>query len=318
MKKVLSIDGGGIRGLIPALVLAEIEKETGKRISELFDLIVGTSTGGILALALNVKGENDEPKYESKDVVKMYCERGKEIFDKSSLGSKICSIFSWFCDEKYGHQGLEAVLNDYLSDNTMGNSIKKIMLTAYDMNNRTTIFMKSWKPKHKKLLMKDCARATSAAPTYFEPKQMEIVDENTKEKTLIDGGIFINNPAISAYVEARKIQNDENQNEDILIVSLGTGELTHSYDYNEAKDWNKLKWLRPMMSCMFDGMSDATDYQLNQLLPNNYYRFQTKLKTDNDSLDNVSDDNLEYLKKEALKIISDLHTTDVIQKLRNF
>lgn len=87
MKKILSIDGGGIRGLIPALVLAEIEQATGKRISELFDLIVGTSTGGILALALNIKDTNGKAKYSAEDLTKIYLERGKNVFDKSLLRS---------------------------------------------------------------------------------------------------------------------------------------------------------------------------------------------------------------------------------------
>lgn len=308
MKKVLSIDGGGIRGLIPALVLAEIEEKTNKRISELFDLIVGTSTGGILALALNVKDENNNAKYTAKDVATMYSERGKEIFDNLIYIPIISDILS---DEKYGHQGLEKVLMDYLSDNTMEQSIKNVMLTAYDINNRTTIFMKSWKPKHKELLMRDCARATSAAPTYFEPKQMEIVDENKKEKTLIDGGVFINNPAMSAYVEAQKSFQDE----DVLIVSLGTGELTRPYDYEDAKDWSRLNWLRPMMSCMFDGMTDATDYQLNQLLPNNYYRFQTKLNEGYDELDNVSETNLKALERKADEIIKKPRFKKLLEKL---
>lgn len=302
MKKVLSIDGGGIRGVIPALVLAEIEKNTGKRISELFDLIVGTSTGGILALALNVQDANGNPKYKAKDLTKIYLERGKDVFDKPLLRSIpiIGSIVNLIGDEIYSHQGLEEVLMDYLSDNRMSESIKNVMVTAYDMNNRTTIFMKSWKPKYKKLLMRNCARATSAAPSYFEPKQMEIKDnQNEKMKTLIDGGVFINNPAMSAYVEMRK----KHETEDMLLVSLGTGELTRPYKYEDVKDWGQMNWLKPMMSCMFDGVTDATDYQLKQLLPNNYYRFQTKLDEGYDDLDNVSQTNLTALTKKANEII---------------
>ena len=83
MKYVLSLDGGGIRGLIPALVLADIEKKTGKRIAELFDLITGTSTGGILALGLCKDNGNGVPQYSAKNLSKIYQDRGSEIFSRS-------------------------------------------------------------------------------------------------------------------------------------------------------------------------------------------------------------------------------------------
>ena len=80
--KVLSIDGGGIRGLIPALVLAEIERRTGRRIAELFDLIAGTSTGGILASALTRRGADDRARYSAEELVELYVTEGPKIFDR--------------------------------------------------------------------------------------------------------------------------------------------------------------------------------------------------------------------------------------------
>lgn len=319
MKKILSIDGGGVRGLIPALALAEIEQQTQQPISDLFDLIVGTSTGGILALMLNIKDERGKAKYSAQSLTKIYLKQSNEVFDKSLLRSLpvVGNLVNLIADEIYSHQGLEMLLNNYLANKTMGETIKDVMITTYDMNNRTSIFIKSWKQEHQKLLMKDCARATSAAPSYFEPKQITFTDHNKSEiKNLIDGGIFINNPAMSAFVEMKKQQKAQNNQEDILLVSLGTGEFNQPYPVEEVKDWGKISWLEPMMDCMFDGMNDSVDYQLTQLLSDNYYRFQAELKTANNSLDDTSEDNLTNLKIDAQQIIDAINASNMLEKLQ--
>src|SRR6476646_6047412 len=103
--KVLAIDGGGIRGVIPAMLLTEIEKRTGRAIAELFDVIAGTSTGGILALGLTKHNSSGKPAYSAADLVHLYEAEGQKIFPKSSL-SKIHSLFN----EKYPAIGIETVL----------------------------------------------------------------------------------------------------------------------------------------------------------------------------------------------------------------
>ena len=305
--KILSIDGGGIRGLIPAIILEHIEEKTGKPISELFDLIVGTSTGGILALGLTVPDKTGEvAKNTATQLKEIYQKDGKKIFDKSFV-RKIPGV-NFFVDailddEIYDHAGLEEVLCDHLNSTVMEQAVTKVMLTAYDMKCRESVFFKSWKEKHKKLSMLDCARATSAAPTYFEPKHMEIDNKKGKgRRTLIDGGIFMNNPAMSGYVEALKLKRPD---QDIVVVSLGTGMHTRSYDYADVKNWNKISWLKPMLSCIFDGASDAVDYQLNRVLGKKYFRFQTELSKGYDDLDNATETNLGALEIKANEIINE-------------
>ena len=104
MKYVLSLDGGGIRGLIPALVLAEIEKITNKRITDLFDLIAGTSMGGILALGLCKDGGSKSPQYTAKDLSKIYQEHGRIIFSRS-LQHRMLSV-DGLSNKKYTEQGI--------------------------------------------------------------------------------------------------------------------------------------------------------------------------------------------------------------------
>ena len=298
MKKILSIDGGGIRGIIPALVLSEIEERTQKQIADCFDLIAGTSTGGILALGLSKNQGNGTPVYSASDLVKIYETRGKDIFPRSPW--KGVTSIGGLVDEKYTHTGLEKVLDQYFGGQRMGDGCTKTLITCYDIQNREPLFLKSWKNGHKSVEMKYAARATSAAPTYFEPAFIPI---NGVKTALIDGGVFINSPTVSAYAEAKRLFRTD----DLLVVSLGTGELTREISYSDAKDWGKLEWAIPLLSCIFDGVADASDYQMDKFLNNgskkNYFRLQTTLDIGSDDLDDVKKGNIKNLKAKAEELI---------------
>ncbi|WP_413110310.1 patatin-like phospholipase family protein [Thaumasiovibrio sp. DFM-14] len=296
MKYILSIDGGGIRGIIPALVLAELEKLTGKASRDLFHLMCGTSTGGIIALGLSVDKEQGLP-YSAVELSKIYRDRGTEIFARS-FWQGVSSV-GGLADETYSSDGLEQVLEEYFSSDVMAAAKTRVMVTTYDIERRSPFFIKSWKESTRSVKMRDAARATSAAPTYFEPALLTI--ENRRH-ALIDGGIFVNNPAVSAYAEAKKLYPDE----EIKLLSLGTGELVRKIPYREAKDWGKASWALPAMNCMFDGVCDAADYQLQQILGDNYLRMQVRLDVANDDLDDASARNIASLTSEATRLLDSM------------
>jgi patatin-like phospholipase/acyl hydrolase len=296
MKKILSIDGGGIRGLIPALVLSEIESKTGKAVADCFDLIAGTSTGGILTLGFARNDGNGKPEYTAKDLADIYQSRGKDIFPRS-LWKGVSSV-GGLADELYSHEGIEKVLSEYFANYSLDSCLVNTLITSYDIKNREPLFLKSWRREFHSVKMKDAARSTSAAPTYFEPAQVPIGEKN---RVLVDGGVFINNPTVSAYAEARKIFPNENN---FFVLSLGTGELNRPIDYNEAKDWGKARWLIPLLNCMFDGVSDAADYQMKTFLGDKYIRLQSSLSIASDDMDNVTNDNIQHLKTEAENLIN--------------
>lgn len=295
--KILSIDGGGIRGIIPAMVLAKIEEITKKPVCQLFDFVAGTSTGGILALTLTKPSSSnkDMPEYSAHDLVNMYVENGKKIFSSNMLHS-ITSL-NGLCDEKYDSDGIESVLKDYLGTSKLSECLTNVLIPSYELGLRRPLFFKSWyvknqTRKHYDFYMWQVARATSAAPTYFEPFKIEINDEGIEYYSLIDGGVFANNPAMCAFADAKVLYKDT---DDIMMVSLGTGELTKSIPHNEAKDWGLAKWAKPILDTIFDGESDSVDYQLRHLLKkDNYYRIQTSL-LDNDAMDDASDNNIHEL-----------------------
>lgn len=306
MKKVLSIDGGGIRGMLPARLLHEIEKTVKKPVSEIFDLIAGTSTGGILALCLSMPDKNGKPKYKALDVLKLYEDEGKKIFNKSAWKTTIS--LGNLIDAKFPIFGIEEVLENYLGHAKLSEALTSIIIPSYEIEQRMPFFFKSRKAKENPdydFKMKDVARATSAAPTYFQSLKLKVTPP-VDYFALIDGGVFANNPAMCAYSEAKKVFGNE---EEIVLVSIGTGQLTRQITYDESKDWGVLEWARPLLSVVFDGVSATVDYQLKQLLSDdtnlkNYFRFQTSLDIGSDNMDDVTATNLRALKIKGEDMIN--------------
>jgi len=300
--RVLSIDGGGIRGIIPALVLAELEDCTGRPVSELFELIAGTSTGGLLALALSKPGEDGRPAFTARELVDLYTKEGPLIFSRS-IWRRIHTVDS-LVDEKYSAAELEHALDKYIGATLLSEARTDVLVTAYEIERRFPFFFKSAKARDRAdhdFPMRAAARATSAAPTYFEPYKLE-ASGGDNYFALVDGGVFANNPAMCAFAEVKRADPGV----DCLLVSLGTGELTRRLPYDDVRGWGLVEWVRPVIDVMFDGVSDTVDYQLRQLLPEDrYFRLQTRLGEANDDLDDAGEENLRLLQLEAERLIAE-------------
>lgn len=338
MKKinVLSIDGGGIRGIIPAMVLAEIEKRTGKRICELFDIIAGTSTGGILALALTKpKSGSNEPEFTASELIGLYENEGHKIFPKSIWGA-----VRQLRGAKYQEDGLVKLLKDKFGDARLKEALTRVIITSYDLETRKSWFFKSEKARNVPLdeydyPMADVARATSAAPTYFRPakikgKQWDKAKEkliDNIERVLIDGGVQANNPAMCAYAEAVDLNSDAQ----ICVVSLGTGEVPIENRGEEGEKWGEkadtwslIGWGKPVIQMTMDGPGDTVHFQLKQMNRrgdnNYYYRLQASLTEDCEELDSIDPKNIEKLKGFAETMIKDADNADIKKsegKLKN-
>ncbi len=301
--RILSIDGGGIRGIIPAIILAKVEEIAGQSIADTFDLIAGTSTGGIIALALSLDNGRGHPKYAASDLVKLYRDKGQQIFDRNTW-HRIRSIGN-LRDEKYPNKNLTKLLKEYYGDATLQDTLTEVIITSYETERRIPWIFKSAHAKNPKkkgynFNMVDVALATSAAPTYFEPHKIEYKEDDYL--SLIDGGIYANNPAMCAYAEAKSYFNKNDK--DIKILSLGTGQLTRRLYHKDLKDLGLIGWAQPILSCVFDGISDTVDYQLSKILSKkNYFRFQAELKEGNDDMDDSSNTNLRVLQLVAEEII---------------
>jgi uncharacterized protein len=306
MKKVLSIDGGGIRGIIPAMVLTEIESRTNKATSELFDLVAGTSTGGILALGLTKPGQDGKAQYSAERLIELYETEGEKIFARPGW-HQILSV-GGVADAKYPLKGIEEVAKKYFEDVHLAEALREVLVTAYEIEKRGPWFFKRRHARdpntpENNFLMREVARATSAAPTFFDPIQLTWGPHG--KRAFIDGGVHSNNPAMCAYVEALKIYPQE----DVLVVSLGTGEPTRSMPYEQVKGWGLAQWAQPILNVVFDGVADTVDYQLRELLSpeegegRRYYRFHTVLDKGKDDMDDASATNIAALKAKAQEII---------------
>src|SRR3954453_6250997 len=225
--RVLSIDGGGIRGLIPALVLAEVERRSQKQVYERFDLIAGTSTGGILACALCAP----DP-LPAEQLVGLYEDEGPNIFDRS-IWQRIRSA-EGLLDEKYDSAALDRALERFLSDKRLAESKPDLLVPAYNLGDPGPYFFKTRKAREEghDFSLAQVARATSAAPTYFEPAELT-------GRALVDGGVFAANPAMCAFAEVMRFQPAA----DVVLLSLGTGQRTRKRSFDQVGDWGLIEWL---------------------------------------------------------------------------
>jgi patatin-like phospholipase/acyl hydrolase len=328
--KVLSIDGGGIRGIIPAVVLAAIEEQTGRPACELFDLIAGTSTGGIIALGLTVPGEarpggGTSPRWSAHELVGMYESEGPKIFHRSLL--RTIETVDGLLATRYAATGLEVALEYYMGDARLSQALTDVLIPSYDIYGHEPFFFKSFTPTTRPAAtlrqgaadraaatspapspsdfpMRVVGRGTSAAPTYFEPEDVHApTTPGGGHYVLVDGGTFANNPAMCAYAEVARNHSDV----DVLIVSLGTGRPTEAaISFKQAKRWGLACWAQPLLGVIMDGASAAVDYQLDELLgaDRRHFRFQTKLEGVSDSLDDASPSNIAGLRKLAEDLVA--------------
>ncbi len=276
--KILSIDGGGLRGVIPIIILQELERRMkGKRIQDMFDLFAGTSTGGLISSALAVGDGNNKPVYNLEQILTIYTERGKEIFPKKGWIGNFFNSVSSLKNPTFKADGLDKVLRDMVDHKRIMNCTKPIFITAYDVFNNEAVFFKSRQaamaPECNIELYEVC-RATSAGPTY-----LPAYDGNYwgKKRTYIDGGVFMNNPSVGAIVEVSRFHTDPIYNrpdlhfEDICVLSLGTGHYAADMTRKKPESWGALDWVKPISDVMMQGVNQATSYEADELLENGQY-----------------------------------------------
>jgi patatin-like phospholipase/acyl hydrolase len=338
--RMLSIDGGGIRGLIPAMILDKLESATGKSIPELFDVVAGTSTGGILALALTIRDEQhpDRPKFRAADIVKLYKEQGSKIFAKPKFWATVDSVVGRLPgvrdighalgvprDEdlhdlfspKYGEEGRRDALRGHFGGTLLKDALSRVFITSYETEQRIPVFFVSrasdeadeeyYEALCGNVSMVDAALATSAAPTYFPPHQ---VPTPRRPYSLVDGGVFANNPTGLA----RAFMRDPSCDSD-LVVSLGTGSMHVAYPFEEIKKWGAIHWASPVLKMTFDGQTESVALALRRTVRDGYFRVQGLLGKGHvsDDLDDVTPENIERMEELARSLIDSPDFRNVVQ-----
>lgn len=318
--KILSIDGGGIRGYIPALVLEKLsyllKQETGySDLFSAFDIITGTSSGSLTAMGIaapdnkeGTEGYTDKPRYSMTEIVNIYETCRTDIFPERTL-ERLGMVKQAF-HEKYNSSGFEKVLEGMFKKRIMKDCLTNILITSFDiLSNRPVIISND-----DDFYMKDIARGSSAAPTFFEPALIESISKE-KKYCLIDGAMAANNPAMFAYIKARiKFPNAHR----FIILSLGTGRSTKFYKYEQIKNWGFVEWIlpsngTPIYSIMSRAQEGCVSMQLSHIPGIEYYRINPVLEGESLEIDNISFKNMKKLKTAAVKIIEE--NLNLLEKL---
>ena len=299
--KILSLDGGGIKGLYAAKFLAQIEEKTGKLSGEYFDMISGTSTGGLLALGIT-RG------IPCKQIARFYEEHGPLIFPYENWFMRKWRWFSQVClGTKYENTELKAALKELLGDYlTMKDAEHLLCIPAFNITKgRPSVFKKPFGHYHRdgRFTMMEVALATSAAPTYLPAVAIE-------GDQYIDGGIFNNNPSMIAYTEAMDHfigENRENapdgiEYDNISLLSIGLPSQPIGEKPFISTTRSFLKWRQKLVGTAMTGADYITGYQVKKLVElggGRYYRLEPQsLSTDqlkHIDMDNTSVDSIRTL-----------------------
>ncbi len=325
--KILSIDGGGIRGYIPALILENLAirlKEQGKSedFSRHFDIVAGTSSGSLTALGITSPAIDKQkpdnfssiPQYSISDIVNIYEVRRNDIFPRIPLAG-IQTLRQAF-HEKYDDSGFKKLLEDLFGNRTLADTLTNVLISSYDLKSAKPVMIRKsmLSETRENFYIKDIARGSSAAPTYFEPHTMTSLSGNT-EYCLIDGAMAANNPALCAYVEARQLYPMAHK---FIICSFGTGFIPHHWDYKKAQKWGFLDWISPqngtpLYHIMTGAQEQCVDSQVSAIPEIEYYRINPILKFGKDDIDDTSIKNMKLLKSVAGKEIKE--KTDILNTI---
>ncbi|NEZ67717.1 hypothetical protein D0962_33995 [Leptolyngbyaceae cyanobacterium CCMR0082] len=362
---ILACDGGGIRGLASAKILAELEKRLKERKPEralhsYFKLIAGTSTGSIIACGLANGSSADK-------IQGLYRDQGIKIFPKffvtlhgfikriKSLSNILgLDISEPIYQDDYGKgRGLNPVLKKELGEDTKFGDLKvQTLVTSYDTLNQHFVLFdsKSKDAEFKNINLWEIARASSAAPIAFPAHLLKdptfiqfweskgyqtFSDKGQKCIPLIDGGLAAGNPSICALAE--RLSQPGADISKIVLVSLGTG-INPKPDANRklgnpqqrtanaARGWGFAEWTSlkrgiPILRAAFDGSADATDLQVERLLPKErYFRFQPEFEknyqsfnANPDELDKMVTDTTAYLNRQEI----DQRMNELVELLLN-
>ena len=260
--RILSLDGGGIRGVLTAALLERLEQSNPGFLSRV-DLFAGTSTGGILALALASGMSPAEAR-------NLYERLGANVFS-DSLWDNIMDI-GQVRGAQYSNRTLKEELTNQFGSMTLGELPQKVIISSFDLDNEATGLgkVRSWKPKyfhnfpgddsdgHERVT--DVALYTSAAPTYFPVYQ-----------GYVDGGVVSNNPSMCAIAQALEPNTGKSKLRDVRVLSVGTG-VNPRYLPAQDEDWGFVQWAPHLVSLILEGSMGLVDYQCRQLLGAQYIR----------------------------------------------
>ena len=194
--RILALDGGGIRGVLNARLLAHLERELQYASQDLFDLFAGTSTGALILAGLAVPIGEGHHRERAQDFVDMYRSAALDIFPRRRT---VPRLIAGLPKRPPANPALEQVLATYVGATTLADTAVDVAIPAYDLANREVVVFTQRDEASSQTRLADAARASAAAPTYFPPVKLRW---QGRDRELVDGGLFANNPALIAALQA--------------------------------------------------------------------------------------------------------------------
>ncbi|WNZ27396.1 patatin-like phospholipase family protein [Leptolyngbya sp. NK1-12] len=297
--RILTVDGGGVRGLISAIWLHHLQQQLSQPIQTYFDLISGTSSGSIIACGLAAG-------IDTQTLVNLLLHDAQLMFPSSK--TSIWQPLSWLFRDPYRHPiydgtAMSTFLQQMFGGMRFGELVKPTLATSYDMLNRTPLLFHSTDLAHANLPVWEVCRASTAIPAYFPPHTVSLQGQAIP---CIDGAFAAKNPTMSAIAAMFKANQQVNQHstqplnlDQIVVASFGVGRLKPEVSAAQARRLRALASAVPLVHALVDGPADLTDSLAEQMLAaNHYFRFQTALAVE-DKVDDTDPAHLNLLADAA-------------------
>jgi len=281
-KWVLSLDGGGIRGMISAVFLQKLEEALGRPVGECFDLVAGTSSGSVLAAGLSI-GPDGKQVAPTADLPDFFAKEAPRLFRRSPI--PFATKLKWLFGPIYDIDALRGAITRQVGDLRLSQLRSHTLLTAYDMRMARPVLFQSWLAggadspaaaaraagrgamafcptrearDPQDFGLSEAVAASSAVPTFFAP--VRAPRGESEHFALIDGFVFALNPVLPAYFAARQLFG---AHYNIRILSIGTGKAEKSFAWQELRGRGALGWVRPILDAFPDATSDASELYMD-------------------------------------------------------
>lgn len=318
---VISIDGGGVRGLVPTVMIDAIEKSIGKPITQIGDVFTGTSAGSIVVGLLNLPGTGDKPMFTGEKALELSTQIIKEIFHNSAK-RKIRTL-GGLAGSKFSAKPLEKYLHQFAGDIRIGESLKPIVITSVDITTNKPYVFSTYNAQENPELNNIPAwmaiRSSTAAPTYFKPLGIETSDGN--QYRLVDGGLVANNPEMLGLFHATALYPDHKK---FVVISLATGKpaIKRKISIKGNNAGSLFQMLKPTIEGSLDSQADLSSDMMKMLskgknMSVEYHRIEVEVPKACAALDNASDKNLACLKKVATERIKQPDFQNMVKALKS-
>ncbi|KAJ9186703.1 hypothetical protein P3X46_002248 [Hevea brasiliensis] len=319
---ILSVDGGGIRGIVPATILGFLDSELQKldgedaRLADYFDVIAGTSTGGLVTAMLTALNEKNRPLFAAKDITDLYLEHCPKIFHQdSSPFAPATNLVRALTEPKYDGKYLHQIVKEKLGDIRLDQTLTNVVIPTFDIKRLQPTVFSTYEVKRNpsiNALLSDICIATSAAPTYLPAHRFETKDSTGKALVAMNAVMKeINNDNSDFFLPIKP--TDYNR---FLVLSLGTGspKCEEKYRADDAAKWGLLGWLNsehstPLVDIFMQASSDMVDFHISTVFKSlhsedNYIRIQDDTLSGNlSSVDIATEENLKNLVKVGEELL---------------